>query len=128
MSAIVAPSPIETLEWGVDRGLCTTEEIQKRTAELMENPAGRSAGLNAAMAKVVVHPDFRERMRKAVREGNTKLAAVEQVRRFVILDRDFSQESGELTPTMKVKRKEVETSYAALFDRMYAEKGFALEP
>jgi long-chain acyl-CoA synthetase len=128
VGAIVAPSPIETLEWGHDRGLCTKDEIQKRTAELMENPAGRSAGLNAAMAKVVVHPDFRDRMRKAVRDGNTKLAAVEQVRRFVILDRDFSQESGELTPTMKVKRKEVEKSYAELFDRMYAEKGFALEP
>ncbi len=127
VSAIIAPSPIETLEWGLDRGLCSKDEIEKRTAELMENPAGRSAGLNAAMAKVVVHPDFRERMRAAVRAGNAKLANVEQVRRFVILDRDFSQEAGELTPTMKVKRKEVEKAYAELFDRLYGEKGFALE-
>lgn len=128
VSALIAPSPIETLEWGLARGLCSKEEIQQHTAELMENPAGRSAALNAAMAKVVVHPDFRERMRRAVREGNTKLAGVEQVRRFVILDRDFSQESGELTPTMKVKRKEVEKAYAERFDRIYGEKGFALEP
>jgi long-chain acyl-CoA synthetase len=126
--AIVAPSPLETLEWGLDRGLSTREEIKARTLELMENPAGRSAALNAAMAKVVVHPDFRARLQKAVRAGNQKLSQVEQVRRFVILDRDFSQEAGELTPTMKVKRKEVETAYAALLDRMYTEDGFALEP
>lgn len=128
VSAIVAPSPLETLEWGLERGLSSREEIQARTAELMENPAGRSAALNAAMAKVVVHPDFKERLRKAVRKGNEKLAQVEQVRRFVILERDFSQEAGELTPTMKVRRKEVEAAYAAVFDRVYAEEGFALEP
>lgn len=128
VAAILAPSPLETLEWGLERGLSTREEIKARTAELMENPAGRSAALNAAMAKVVVHPEFRERLRKAVRTGNQKLSQVEQVRRFVILDRDFSQEAGELTPTMKVKRKEVETAYAPLLDRVYAEVGFALEP
>jgi long-chain acyl-CoA synthetase len=128
VSAIIAPSPLETLEWGVARGLCTKEELAARRAELMASPTERSAALNAAMRKVVGHPEFRERIREAVRRGNQGLAHVEQVRRFVILDRDFSQEEGELTPTMKVKRKEVEQKYAALFDRMYAEDGFALEP
>ena len=128
VSAIVAPSPLETLEWGKDRGLVTADEIKARTAELMENPSGRTAALNAAMAKVVVHPEFRARLQKAVRAGNEKLAQVEQVRRFVILERDFSQEANEMTPTMKVKRKEVEKAYAATFDRIYDEDGFALEP
>jgi long-chain acyl-CoA synthetase len=53
---------------------------------------------------------------------------VEKVRRFTILERDFSQEEGELTPTMKLKRKAVEEKFAELFDRIYAEDGFALEP
>ncbi|AKF08585.1 AMP-dependent synthetase/ligase [Sandaracinus amylolyticus] len=128
VAAIVAPSPIETLEWGIPRGLCTKEELDARQKELMANPSGRTEALNLAMAKVVAHPEFRERIRAAVRRGNEHLARVEQVRRFVILDRDFSQEQGELTPTMKVKRKEVEAKYASLLDRAYTEDGFALEP
>lgn len=127
VSAIVAPSPLETLQWGLAHGLCTKEELAARQAELMANPAGRSEALNVAMARVVGHPEFRERIRQAVRRGNERLARVEQVRRFVVLERDFSQEQGELTPTMKVKRKEVEQKYAAVFDRIYAEDGFALQ-
>jgi long-chain acyl-CoA synthetase len=94
----------------------------------MANPAGRSAALNADMAKVVAHPELRERIREAVRRGNRHLAQVEQVRRFVLLERDFSQDAGELTPTLKLKRKTVEQSYAATLDRIYVEDGFALEP
>jgi long-chain acyl-CoA synthetase len=128
VSAIVAPSPLETLEWGIAHGIGTDEEVAARRAELMANPAGRSAALNAAMAKVVAHPELRERMRQAVKRANERLAKVEQVRRFVILDRDFSQEEGELTPTMKIRRKELERKHAPLLDRMYAESGFAIEP
>ncbi|HEY8431942.1 MAG TPA: long-chain fatty acid--CoA ligase [Sandaracinaceae bacterium] len=128
VSALIAPSPLETLEWGVERGLVTREELAERQRELMESPASRSEALNRAMATVVAHPEFKERIREAVKRGNAHLARVEQVRRFVILDRDFSQEAGELTPTLKLKRKVVEQKYAALFDRIYREDGFAMEP
>jgi long-chain acyl-CoA synthetase len=128
VSALIAPAPLETLEWGADRGLVARETVQRHQRELMANPAGRSAALNADMAAVVTHPDFRERIREAVRRGNRHLAQVEQVRRFVILDRDFSQEAGELTPTLKLKRKTIEQSYADTFDRIYEEPGFAMEP
>ncbi len=128
VAAVVAPSPIETLEFGRERGLVTAEEVTKRTEELMKNPAGRSDALNAATAEVVKHPDYVARIRAAVARGNASLAQVEQVKRFTILDRDFSQEHGELTPTMKLKRREVEAKFAALFDRVYDEEGFAHEP
>jgi long-chain acyl-CoA synthetase len=51
---------------------------------------------------------------------NAKYAQVEQVKRFVILDHDLSQATGELTPTLKVKRNVVNDRYAGLFDSLYA--------
>jgi long-chain acyl-CoA synthetase len=44
---------------------------------------------------------------------------VEQIKRFAILDHDLSQETGELTPTLKVKRNVVYDVYADLFTKLY---------
>jgi long-chain acyl-CoA synthetase len=52
---------------------------------------------------------------------NERYARVEQVKRFVILDHDLSQETGELTPTLKVKRNVVNDKYAELFDALYGD-------
>jgi long-chain acyl-CoA synthetase len=128
VAALVAPSPLETLELGAAEGVVSKSELRDRTAELAANPSGRSAALEEALARVVVLEAFRDRLRDAVRKGNSALAQVEQVRRFAILDRDFSQEHGELTPTMKLKRRTVEEKFAELFDRIYRDDGFALEP
>jgi long-chain acyl-CoA synthetase len=51
--------------------------------------------------------------------ANAKYARVEQVKRFFILDHDLSQETGELTPTLKVKRNVVYDMYAERFDELY---------
>lgn len=128
VSAIVTPAPLETLEWGAQRGMVTEEEIEERTRELLENPAGRSAALNESMAKIVRDPEYRARIRKAVARGNEKLARVEKVRKFILLERDFSQEENELTPTLKLKRKAIEEKFAPMFDRLYEETDFGLEP
>ena len=65
-----------------------------------------------------------EQVRALVQEvldaANAKYAQVEQVKRFVILDHDLSQETGELTPTLKVKRNVVNEKYLPLFDALYA--------
>jgi long-chain acyl-CoA synthetase len=55
-----------------------------------------------------------------VDKANARLAQVEQVKRFVILDHDLSQETGELTPTLKVKRNVINEKYLPLFDELYA--------
>lgn len=125
--ALLAPSPIETLEWGVQNGLVTREELEERTRELMANPSGRSEALNQAMARVAAVIRFQELFVEPVRSGNRELARVERVRRFVVLDRDFSQESGELTPTLKTKRKAIEEMYAETFERIYDDPAFGLE-
>jgi long-chain acyl-CoA synthetase len=58
-------------------------------------------------------------VQEAVDEVNSKLARIEQVKRFAILDHDLSQDGGEMTPTLKVKRAVVYDRYADLFDALY---------
>ncbi len=50
---------------------------------------------------------------------NANYARVEQIKKFFILDHDLSQETGELTPTLKVKRNVVNELYAERFDELY---------
>jgi long-chain acyl-CoA synthetase len=55
--------------------------------------------------------------------ANAHYAQVEQVKRFFILDHDLSQETGELTPTLKVKRNIVNDKYADRFEALYGGSG-----
>jgi long-chain acyl-CoA synthetase len=65
-----------------------------------------------------------ERMRAAVQEGvdaaNAKLARVEQIKYFTIVEGDWLPGGDELTPTMKLKRKPIDAKYAEAIDAMYA--------
>jgi long-chain acyl-CoA synthetase len=54
-----------------------------------------------------------------VDELNATLNRWETIKKYVILDRDLSVESGELTPSLKLKRKHVEVTYEDLLDKMY---------
>jgi long-chain acyl-CoA synthetase len=65
-------------------------------------------------------PEVRELIQKEIDRANAKYAQVEQVKKFAILDHDLSQATGELTPTLKVKRNVVNEKYAGLFDGLYA--------
>ncbi|MGA2010351.1 MAG: long-chain fatty acid--CoA ligase [Solirubrobacteraceae bacterium] len=51
---------------------------------------------------------------------NTRFARIEQIKRFAILDRDLTEDGGELTPTLKVKRNVVYRKYAGFFADIYA--------
>jgi long-chain acyl-CoA synthetase len=64
--------------------------------------------------------EVRSMVQQEIDRANTKYARVEQVKRFAILDHDLSQATGELTPTLKVKRNVVNEKYAELFDALYA--------
>jgi long-chain acyl-CoA synthetase len=66
--------------------------------------------------------DVRSVIAKAVKEVNKQLASFEQVRKFKILERDFSIEQGELTPTMKVRRNRVLENHRTLVNEMYMGK------
>jgi long-chain acyl-CoA synthetase len=81
----------------------------------------REHGLPEDPAKLAREPKVRELIQGVLDEVNGRYARVEQIKRFFILDHDLSQETGELTPTLKVKRAVVNDKYAAEFERLYAE-------
>jgi long-chain acyl-CoA synthetase len=76
--------------------------------------------LPSDIATLAAHERVRELIQAEVDRANAKYAQVEQVKKFVILDHDLSQATGELTPTLKVKRNVVNEKYAELFDALYA--------
>jgi long-chain acyl-CoA synthetase len=65
-------------------------------------------------------PEVHGLIQAEIDRANTKYAQVEQVKKFAILDHDLSQATGELTPTLKVKRNIVNEKYSELFDALYA--------
>ncbi len=65
------------------------------------------------------HPQINRLLEENIHEIQKDLANYERVRKFTILDKQFSIEDGELTPTLKVRRKVVEERYAHLIERMY---------
>jgi long-chain acyl-CoA synthetase len=64
--------------------------------------------------------EMRAEVQRAVDEVNSKVGPVEQIKRFKILPQDLSQETGELTPTLKVKRNVVNEKNAATIEALYA--------
>ncbi|MEA2280810.1 MAG: long-chain acyl-CoA synthetase, partial [Solirubrobacteraceae bacterium] len=77
-------------------------------------------GLSHDAATLAQEPKVRELIQGVLDQVNAKYARVEQIKRFAILDHDLSQETGELTPTLKVKRNVVNEKYAELFEELYA--------
>ena len=82
----------------------------------------------AAARKVVPDGDLatsaevRKLVQAQLDRVNESLARVEQVKKFAILPRPFGIDTGELTPTMKIKRKVVAQRYAKEIDAMYLEE------
>jgi long-chain acyl-CoA synthetase len=62
----------------------------------------------------------RERIGDILKEKNRHLASFETIKKFEILPQDFTQEAGEITPTLKVKRRFVSEKYRDLLEKMYA--------
>ncbi len=78
-------------------------------------------GADIPLADLAGRSDVLELVLREVREKTADLAAFEQIRRVALLPRDLTVEHGELSPTMKIKRRIVEQKYAALIEAAYAQ-------
>jgi long-chain acyl-CoA synthetase len=77
-------------------------------------------GLGEDPAQLAANGDVREAIEAHLAKVNEKFARVEQVKKIAILPHDLSQESGELTPTMKVKRAVVADKHQSEIEKLYA--------
>ena len=117
---ILCPYISQVLVHGNNRNFCSAlvtldpESIRKWMGE-----HGESA--DAPMAAIASNPKVQAMIERAVADLNRTLASYETVKKFAILDRDFTVEGGELTASMKMKRKVVEQRYATLLDGFYAD-------
>src|SRR5215207_9902500 len=80
----------------------------------------REHGLPEDIAALANEPKVIELIQSELDKVNSRYAQVEKIKRFAILDHDLSQETGELTPTLKVKRNVVNEKYADLFESLYS--------
>ena len=71
-------------------------------------------------AALAQDPDLKAELQKGIDAVNADLNRYETIKKFAILEKDFTIEGGELTPSQKVKRKHVEQQYQELLDGFYA--------
>jgi long-chain acyl-CoA synthetase len=87
-----------------------------------ENARAWAAGHGiSASAPLHAHPSVIARIQQAIDAMNERQASYSTIKKFAILPKDFTQETGELTPTLEVKRKVVTQKYRELLDGFYAE-------
>jgi long-chain acyl-CoA synthetase len=87
--------------------------LERRLKELGRPPGSRD--------ELVARPDVLALYQEIIDGLNRDLAQYERIKRIALLPAEFSVESGELTPTLKVKRKAVEEHWKAQIDRLYEE-------
>ena len=75
--------------------------------------------LTSETAAIVKHPKVAERVGRTVEEKNTQLQSYAKIKRFTVLPTDFTLDGGELTPTLKVKRKVVSQKYKDAIEELY---------
>jgi long-chain acyl-CoA synthetase len=80
----------------------------------------RDHGIVATDPAVLVrHPKIVDRVNRTIEEKNSQLQSYAKIKKFTILPMDFTQDGGELTPTLKVKRKVVSNKYLGAIEELY---------
>ncbi|MFN2421562.1 MAG: long-chain fatty acid--CoA ligase [Gemmatimonadota bacterium] len=126
----IAPQPIENelkASKYVSQAVVVGNRRKYATALIVPNADNlsrwaREQGLPADPAKLVEAEEVRALYRGIVDDLNRSKASFETIKDFRLLAEEFSIEAGELTPTLKVKRRVVEEKHADLIDTMYEEE------
>ena len=83
-------------------------------------PWAQEQGLPEDIESLAEHEKVHEMIQTELDRANSNYARVEQIKKFTILDHDLSIETGELTPSLKVKRNVIYDRYGDLFESLYS--------
>jgi long-chain acyl-CoA synthetase len=75
----------------------------------------------ASPEQMAADPWVHELIAREVEKANAKLAQYETIKKFALLDHDFTFDGGQLTYTLKLKRRVIAERYAKIIEEMYAE-------
>jgi len=87
--------------------------------EMVPAWAARNGVAAAALAELAAHEQVLQEVQQAVDAANQRLARAEQVKRFEVLPVEWTAESEELTPTLKLRRRVIHAKYAERIDALY---------
>ena len=92
--------------------------------EIPKDPAKQNEmilGNNKKLSDYTDNQDIFEKVSDDIQKLNQNFSSPEQIKKFSILPRDFSIDDGELTPTLKIRRKQINENWASVIEDMYAE-------
>ncbi len=122
---MIAPVPIEERlkEAGFISQVCLVGDNRKYLSALITLSDSALSDLKTKSGSVkngvVVDGDMLKQVQGQFDRVNKALASFEQVKKFTVIDREFSINDGEMTPTMKMKRNVIEARFRPLIDQMY---------
>jgi len=99
-------------------GLDGATEVPKDPSEQLAKLAELGHDLSEYTA---VGSDTHNQLQEAVAELNKKFSNPEQIKKFTVLPRDLGVDQGELTPTLKIRRKQIRENWAAEIEAMYSD-------
>ncbi|MGN6576249.1 MAG: AMP-dependent synthetase/ligase, partial [Nocardioides sp.] len=114
----VCPYASQFLVFGNDRNYCIA--LITLDPEAMEGWAAENGMAGASYSEIVKSDKVQKMVGDYVEELNAKLNRWETIKKWELLDHDLTVESGELTPSMKVKRNVVEQNYKNEIDALYS--------
>lgn len=114
----ISPLTSQIVVHGNERNFCTALITIDPDAAVEFAAANGLEG--KSYAEIVASPQMYETIQGHIDELNSKINRWETIKKFAILDHDLTPESGELTPSMKVKRAVVEANNKELLDSFYA--------
>jgi long-chain acyl-CoA synthetase len=118
---MIAPLPIEEELKAAEiiSQVCMVGDGKKYLAALITVSEATSKKAQAIKGNVITDASIVADVKKIVDQVNQHLSSYEQIKRFVVLAKEFSIEEGEMTPTLKMKRNVVENRYADVIEQMY---------
>ena len=71
------------------------------------------------LSKIIIDESYNKKIREIIDKVNSSLSAIEQIRKFILIDHEFTIENNMMTPSMKVRRFKVKENYKESLEKLY---------